>query len=135
MKQQYMAMMRSSAGCKILACLAPFASSLIIPSTLVAQEAKLRAFLKGHTNMVSSVAYSPDGKTLASASQDHTVRLWETATNKELTTLQGHTNAVDVVAFSPDGMTLASGGLDKTVRLWEVATRKERAMRKGLESL
>ena len=54
---------------------------------------KLLATLQGHTDSVSSVAWSPDGKTLASGSGDKTVKLWEAATGKLLATLQGHTDA------------------------------------------
>ena len=76
----------------------------------------------GHTGAVMSVAFSPDGKTLASASWDNTIKLWDTATGQELRTLTGHTYWVAAVAFSPDGKTLASGGWDKTVKVWDVAT-------------
>jgi len=69
-----------------------------------------KAILKGHTSLVISVAFSPDGKTLASASWDETIKLWDVATGKEQATLKGHTDAVWSVAFSPDGQTLASGG-------------------------
>jgi WD40 repeat protein/serine/threonine protein kinase len=69
-----------------------------------------------------SVAYSPDGRTLVSGGQDGTVRVWETATGRELHTLRGHAHVVYAVAFSPDGRTLASGGEDQTVWLWEAAT-------------
>jgi hypothetical protein len=58
-------------------------------------------------------------KTLASGSYDQTVKLWETATGKLLTTFEGHTGEVESVAWSPDGKTLASGSGDKTVKLWE----------------
>jgi WD40 repeat protein len=82
--------------------------------------------LSGHSR-VNSVAFSPDGKTLASASWDTTVKLWETATGKELGTLVGHSYAVSGVAFSPDGKALASTSADKTVKLWDIHTGKELA--------
>ena len=69
-----------------------------------------------------SVAYSPDGKTLASAGDDGTVKLWEGATGKEQATLRGHSREVWSVAYSPDGKTLASGSWDGTVKLWDVTT-------------
>ena len=81
----------------------------------------LRNTLTGHTGDVRSVAYSPDGSTLATGSVDSTVRLWEVATSTLRNTLQ-HTSDVTSVAFSPDGNTLATGSGDGTVRLWEVAT-------------
>jgi WD40 repeat protein len=74
--------------------------------------------LKGHTNAVASVAFSPDGHTLASGSHDGTVRLWNTSTGVEIATLQGR----GCVAFSPDGRTLAAVSADGNVNLWDVAT-------------
>jgi RNA polymerase sigma factor (sigma-70 family) len=78
--------------------------------------------LEGHTGDVHGAAFSPEGKTLATVSEDRTVRLWDTATHKELATYKGHTDGVVSVAFSPDGRTLATGGKDSAVRLWDVTT-------------
>ena len=70
----------------------------------------------------TELAFSPDGRLLASAATDNTVRLWETATGAPVHTLMGHENQVHAVAFSPDGTLLASAGTDNAVRLWETAT-------------
>ena len=67
---------------------------------------------------VSSVSFSPDGKTLASGSADGTIKLWDIATGKEVQTLFGHQHIVSSVSFSPDGKTLASGSEDQTIKLW-----------------
>ena len=70
---------------------------------------------------VMSVSFSPDGRMLASADWNGTIRLWDVATGTHKKTLSGHTNLVTSVSFSPDGRTLASTSWDGTVLLWELA--------------
>ena len=82
------------------------------------------AILPGHTDSVTSVAYSPDGHTIVSGSADGTVRLWNTATGQSIATLPGHTQLVTSVVYAPDGHTLVSGSADGTVRLWDANTRQ-----------
>ena len=79
-------------------------------------------FLTGHTSEVLSVAFNPDGSTLASGSQGGTIRLWNATTGQHLNTLTGHQSAVNSIAFNPDGSTLASGSQGGTIRLWNATT-------------
>jgi WD40 repeat protein/tetratricopeptide (TPR) repeat protein len=73
--------------------------------------------LQGHSSRVNSVVFSPDGKNLASASGDNTIKLWN-SDGSELNTLKGHGSAVNSVVFSPDGKILASASDDNTIKLW-----------------
>jgi WD40 repeat protein len=81
--------------------------------------------LEGHRGPVTGLAFSPDGRRLASGSEDKTIKVWDCTTGEHLLNLSGHTGRVTGVAFSPDGKLLASGAGDGTVRIWD-ATPLER---------
>ena len=77
---------------------------------------------RSHSNFVESVSFSPDGRTLATASDDGTVRLWDTSIGSLIRTIEAHSNDVESVSFSPDGRTIASASDDGTVRLWDTSS-------------
>jgi hypothetical protein len=81
-----------------------------------------RNTLPGHQAAVRSLSYSPDGKTIASGSDDTTIKVWDVATGRLLHTLEGHQAAVRSLSYSPDGKTIASGSDDATIKVWDVAT-------------
>jgi WD40 repeat protein len=76
--------------------------------------------LRGHSGAVYDVAYSPDGKRLATASSDHTAKVWDAESGKALLTLRGHSGYVWGVAYSPDGKRLATASEDGTVQVYAI---------------
>jgi WD40 repeat protein len=81
--------------------------------------------LEGYKYHVNEIVFSPDSKTLASVSDDKSIKLWNVATGQEIYTLTGHKDSVDSIVFSSDGKTLASASFDKSIKLWNVATGQE----------
>ncbi|CEJ93768.1 hypothetical protein VHEMI09337 [[Torrubiella] hemipterigena] len=75
--------------------------------------------LEGHSDWVNSVIFSPDGKSIASGSDDNTVRIWDAVAGHCKHIIEGHSNSVTLVIFSPDSKSIASGSHDKTVRIWD----------------
>ncbi|NQU03256.1 MAG: caspase family protein [Syntrophaceae bacterium] len=82
------------------------------------QTGEVIALLKGHTNIILGLAFSPDGKRLISGSADFTARIWDVRTHKTIHTLKGHTETIYAVAFSPDGTRAVTGSYDNTLKLW-----------------
>ena len=85
---------------------------------------------------VISVAFSPNGNTVVTASESNSIiRLWDVKTGEHIYALSGHTEPVYSVAFSPDGKTIVSGSVDKTLRLWDVETILLRVLGPGFQTM
>jgi len=110
-------------------------SSQTVTSGVSWKNATCVGTLTGHSQSVWSVAFSPDGSTLASGSYDKTIKLWDVSTDSEIATLKGHSRWVNSVIFSPDSNIIASGSDDKTIKLWNVSTRREIVTLRGHSSL
>lgn len=97
----------------------------IVAFPALAQEYPLETVIqRGHRAAVRTVAYSPNGKLLATGSRDNSIKLWEVSTSREIRTFLGHLNPVNIVAFDPSGQWIASGSSDNNIIIWEVATGK-----------
>ncbi|AUS99286.1 serine/threonine protein kinase [Nostoc sp. CENA543] len=106
---------------------APSAANFTLAKTLIGHSQKKVVYGFGMSfteGSVLSVAFSPDGRTIASGSSDETIKIWNLATGQEISTLNGHSDSVKV-AFSPDGRNIASGSSDKTIKIWNLATGQE----------
>jgi WD40 repeat protein len=89
--------------------------------------------LEGHTDIVTAVAFSPDGQFIVSGSHDNTVSMWDATTGTGRHIMHGHTSSVTSIAFSPDGQFIVSGSHDNTVRVWDATTGTERHVMSGHE--
>jgi WD40 repeat protein len=106
-------------------------SGVLVHLVLGTQSVKPTATLSGHQANAFPVVYSPDGKTLASGSEDCTVKLWNVTSGRCTATLTGHNKGIYALAFAPNGRTLASGSLDGTIKLWDIASEKSIATLMG----
>src|SRR5947209_2664909 len=111
-------------------CIAPFllvCVAFFARGRCLAQEPHLWATLEGHTTWVTSVAFSPDNRMVASGSIDGRIKLWEVSTGKLRATLNRNTDFEGSLAFSHDGTLLAWGTGAKTIKLWDMKTGKGKA--------
>ena len=112
---------------QVVVCMAAIVALPPFATPTVAQHARTLTL----DGWVGAVAFSPNGKFLATGSSDNLARLWDVATGKELVSFRGHRDYVAAVAFSPDSKTLATGSYDHTARLWDLSSGKTRAELRG----
>ncbi|ETO17126.1 WD-40 repeat protein, partial [Reticulomyxa filosa] len=92
-------------------------------------------YLKGHSDKVFSVQFSPDGNRIASCSSDKTIRVWDVSSGKQIQCLEGHSSSVTSVQFSSNGDKVVSGAKDNTIRLWDVSSGKQIQLLEGHSSI
>jgi WD40 repeat protein len=107
------------------------ASSLVFACILGLNLRRTPLILKGHDGLIQCIVFAPDGKTVATGSDDGTARVWDPATAKQRLILEGHTGAVLAVAWSPDGKLVATAGRDGTVKVWNGTTGERRYNLRG----
>jgi WD40 repeat protein len=120
---------RSAEQTTVVPVVQPPTTSSHLPWPLIGAALLIIALLavKGHTAFLTSVAFSPDGKYVVTASGDNTVRIWDVSTAKTVLVLQGHAGWVTSAVFSPDGTRIATTSGDTTARVWDADTGKELA--------
>lgn len=106
--------------CSLVLCgMCFWGEALITPGSIAAFAEMTPQTLTGHSGGIFSLAFSPDGRTLASAGVDRTIKIWTPSSGTCLKTLSGHSSIINTVVFSPDGRTLASASQDHNIRVWD----------------
>src|SRR5689334_7137943 len=109
-----------------MGCASPPSSSKATPpaATPTLSPGSIVNTYSGHSEQVLAVAWSPNGRQIASGARDMTLQVWDAFTGQHAHVFRGYTDAVSSVAWSPDGRSVASASWDKTVRVWDISTDK-----------